>query len=163
MKVKHLMSHNPVVVKPHTTVAEIARLLTAHRIGSVPVVDESGALVGLVTETDLFLRAKVIPFSMVRAPFLMGDWVDPGLLEKAYSECRQRTARQIMTKRVLTVDAEAEIGDAARLMMDNERKHLPVTRRGRLVGMLTRHDILRALCRPPQSASETVLETEAAV
>lgn len=162
MKVKHLMSPNPIVVKPDATVPEIARLMTTHRIGSVPVVDETGALVGLITETDLFLRAKMIPFSMVRAPFLMGDWVDPDLIERAYSECSGRTARQIMSRRVLTIDVEAEVGEASRLMMDNERKHLPVTRRGRLVGMLTRHDILRGLCRPLAERPELTLETQSA-
>jgi CBS domain-containing protein len=159
MQVKHVMSPNPIVVKPHTTVGEIVRLITTHRIGSVPVVDETGTLVGLITETDLFLRAKVAPLSVVRAPNLMGEWVDPGMLEKAYRDCRHRAARQIMTRRVITIDAETEVGEAARLMMENGRKHLPVTRRGRLVGMLTRHDILRALCRSQFPAAEPEIET----
>jgi CBS domain-containing protein len=147
MRVRHYMTANPTIVKPSTTVAEIAHLFIAHRIGCVPVVDDRGTLVGLVTETDLFIREKVVPFSLVRAPSLMGDWLDPKRLEETYQVRRDLTAKDVMTRQLLTVDADAPVGDAAHLMMRNERKHLPVTAAGRLVGILTRQDVLRALMR----------------
>ncbi len=156
MRVRHYMTANPIVVTEGTTVAEIARLFIAHRIGCVPVLDDHGILAGLVTGTDLFLRQKTVPFSTVRATSLMGDWMDPSRLEETYQGLRDVTARDVMTRQVLTVDADAPVGEAARLMMLHQRKHLPVTAAGALVGILTRHDVLRALCgsvAPPTSQS----------
>lgn len=146
MSVRNYMTPDPIVVTPETTVAEIARLLTLHRIGCVPVVDAEGGLVGLVTETDLFVRHSVVPFSSFRAPTLMGDWVDPDRIEQTYSDLGVKKASEVMTTALVTVDADLPIGQAARLMMQLERNHLPVISSGRLVGILTRHDLLRALC-----------------
>jgi len=140
------MTPNPIVVRPDTTVAEIARQLTENRIGCVPVVDTEGNLVGLVTETDLFVRKSVVPFSNYKAPTLMGDWVNPEKLEETYGGLGTRCAADVMTTALVTVDAETPVGQAALLMMQLERYHLPVVSSGRLVGILTRHDLLRALC-----------------
>jgi CBS domain-containing protein len=147
MRVKNYMTANPIVVKPTTTVAQIARLFIAHRIGCVPVVEDSGTLIGLVTETDLFIRGKAVPFSLVSAPSLMGEWLDPNRIEETYRTLHDVTAENVMSRQVLTVDADAAVGHAARLMMRHGRKHLPVTTAaGKLAGILTRHDVLRALC-----------------
>lgn len=146
MSVRNYMTPDPIVVAPETTVAEIARRLTLHRIGCVPVVDAEGRLVGLVTETDLFVRHSVVPFSNYRTATLMGDWVDPDRIEQAYSDLGDRKASDVMTTALVTVDADLPIGQAARLMMQLEHNHLPVVSAGRLVGILTRHDLLRALC-----------------
>lgn len=146
MSVKNYMTPDPIVVRPETSVAEIARLLIQHRIGCVPVVDGEGVLAGLVTETDLFVREGLVPFSSYRAPTLMGDWVDPDRIEETYRVLRERTAADVMTTAVVTVEADTPIGQASKLMMQLERNHLPVTSAGRLVGILTRHDLLRALC-----------------
>jgi CBS domain-containing protein len=140
------MTPNPIVVTPETTVAEIARQLTLHRIGCVPVVDADGKLVGLVTETDLFVRHSVVPFSNYRTATLMGDWVDPDRIEQTYRDLGDKKASEVMTTALVTVDADLPIGQATRLMMQLERNHLPVVSAGRLVGILTRHDLLQALC-----------------
>ncbi len=146
MSVRNYMTPNPIVVRPETTVAEIARQLTFHRIGCVPVVDADRHLIGLVTETDLFVRQSVVPFSSYRAPTLMGAWVDPERIEETYGDLGSKTASDVMTTALVTVDADTPIGHAARLMMQLERNHLPVVSSGKLVGILTRHDLLRVLC-----------------
>lgn len=146
MSVRNYMTPNPIVVTPETTVAEIARQLTLHRIGCVPVVDADGKLVGLVTETDLFVRHSVVPFSNYRTATLMGDWVDPDRIEQTYRDLGDKKASEVMTTALVTVDADLPIGQATRLMMQLERNHLPVVSAGRLVGILTRHDLLQALC-----------------
>ncbi len=145
MKVSKYMTSKPVVVRPDTTLAEIAQLLRTHRIGCVLVVDDRGDLAGIVTETDLFVREKRIPFSAKRLPALVGEWVDPNHLEETYGALAGRTAADVMSSPVLTIDADATIGDAARRMLKHERKRLAVTSGGKLVGILTRHDLLRAL------------------
>jgi CBS domain-containing protein len=127
-------------------VAGIAELFAVRKIGCAPVVDDTGKMIGLVTETDLFLAERPVPFSSVRAPSIMGQWVDPNRLEASFSRLRGRSAEDVMTRNVVTVEPEDTVGHAARLMMRHGFNHLPVMSSGRLVGILARCDILRALC-----------------
>lgn len=152
MTVDQYMTRNPITVRPETTAEEIARLLVQHRIGCVPVVDANGALLGLITERELFLQERRIPFSSVIAHSLMGAWVEPGELERSYEALRQVRASEIMSRNVATIAPSTPTGEAARMMVRLERNHLPVLDHGRLVGILARHDLLRALLRRYEAA-----------
>lgn len=147
MTVKNYMTPNPVTAGPDATAEEIARLLIAHRIGCVPVVNAEGAVIGLVTERDLFLRERRVPFSTVVAHSLMGCWVDPEHLEECYEKLRGIRAAEIMRRDFVCITPETPTGEAALLMVKLETNHLPVVEGGRLVGILARHDLLRALVR----------------
>ncbi|MEW5979292.1 MAG: CBS domain-containing protein [Acidobacteriota bacterium] len=145
MKAKEVMSADLITVKPSTTVKEIAGLFSKHRIGSVPVLDDRGQLVGLVTETDLFLKKKGIPFSLVKAPTLFQQWVDADRIEEIYEQSRHHTAEDVMTRVVVCAQADQEVGDVACLMVRHGVKHIPVLQNDRLVGMITRQDLIRSL------------------
>ncbi len=154
MTVDQYMTRNPITAGPETTAEEIARLITRHRIGCVPVVDAHGALLGLITERELFLQERRVPFSPVIAHSLMGAWVDPDQLEQSYAELRQIRAADIMNRHVPTITPSTPTGEAAKMMVKLERNHLPVVEGGRLVGILARHDLLRALLRRYESAKD---------
>jgi CBS domain-containing protein len=145
MTVENYMTRNVITVGPDATAEEIARLMTQHRIGCVPVVDVQGALLGLVTERDLFLRERRVPFSTVVAHSLMGAWVDPDHLEECYEKLRWVRAREVMRTDFAAIPPDTPTGEAARMMVRLETNHLPVVQHGRLVGILARHDLLRAL------------------
>ena len=145
MKAKDIMTRDVRTVRPNTTVEAIVRLLTEHRISGVPVVDEAGRVVGLVSERDLFLKEKGIPFSAVKLPALFKQWVDPTRLAGIYEGARRHTAAQVMTCEVVCVDAEDDIGHVAWLMAQRNLKRVPVLRGGVLVGIVTRADIIRML------------------
>lgn len=139
------MTESPITVSPKTKLSDVAALIRAHRIGCVLVVDERGDLAGIVTETDLFVREKLIPFTSRRMPALAGEFMNPNRLESSYRALAARTAAEVMSRPVVTVDADASIGEAARLMLQHDKKRLAVTSSGKLAGILTRHDLLRAL------------------
>lgn len=147
MTVKSYMTPNPVTAGPEATAEEVAHLLIAHRIGCVPIVDAEGAVIGLVTERDLFLRERRVPFSTVVAHSLMGAWVDPEHLEECYEKLRNLRAAEIMRRDFACITPDTPTGEAALLMVKLETNHLPVVEGGRLVGILARHDLLRALVR----------------
>ncbi len=147
MKAKEIMSREVVSVSPDTTVEAIARLLSAHRISGVPVVDGSGRVVGLVSDSDLFLKEKGIPFSAVKLPTLFKQWVDPARLTEIYESARHHTAADVMTTRVTCVDVEEEVGYIAWLIAQRNLKRVPVLQEGRLVGVITLMDIVRMLAR----------------
>lgn len=145
MKACRVMTKNVITVRPDTPVEEIAHLLTTHRIGAVPVVDENHRVIGIVSESDLFLKEKGLPFSAVKLPTLFSQWVDPHQLAEIYEGARHHTANDIMTKDVICVDANDDIGHVARLMVQRNLKRVPVVHEGKLVGLISRADMIRLL------------------
>lgn len=147
MQAQDIMTREVITVRTDTTVDEIARLLGERHIGSVPVVDEEEHVIGIVSESDLFLKPAGIPFSAVKLPTLFKQWVDPARLAEIYAEAHRHTAADVMTCEVICVDVEDEIGHVAWLMAQRDLKHLPVLQGGKLAGMLTRADVIRMLAR----------------
>jgi CBS domain-containing protein len=145
MKIKDIMTQDVVSVERDTPVDEIAHLLIEHDIGGVPVVDEGGRVVGIVNESDLFLKEKGIPFSAVKAPMLFEQWVQPEKLVEIYAEAHLHTAADVMTEPVICVEEQDTISDVAMLMARHDVKHVPVVRDEKLAGMVTRTDIIRFL------------------
>ncbi|MFN3326631.1 MAG: CBS domain-containing protein [Bryobacteraceae bacterium] len=143
MKACEVMTREPVTVAPETTVGEIARLLTERRISGVPVVDSENKLVGIITETDLFPKEKGVPFSMVRLPSLFDQWLDPEQIREFYEASKGRQARDVMTKDVASVGPEDDIGTAAKIMMNRHVNRIPVVENGKLIGIITRQDLIR--------------------
>jgi CBS domain-containing protein len=145
MLVRQIMTQPVIAAQQQTPVPEVARLLTEHRIGGVPVVDEQRRVVGIVSERDLFLAKRYLPFAAETVPVLFREWVDPARLGEAYRRSRHHTAADVMTADVFCCHADQLVGHAAWLMATKDVEQLPVLRHGRLVGMVTRRDILRQL------------------
>jgi CBS domain-containing protein len=147
MKASDVMTTEVVTVHATTSVDEIARLLMRRAIGGVPVVDAHRRVIGIVTERDLFLKEKGIPFSAVKIPTMFKQWVDPRQLDEIYELARQHTAADVMTPEVVCADPDDDIGQVAWLMVEGNLKHIPVACDGRLVGMITRTDMIRPMAR----------------
>jgi CBS domain-containing protein len=145
MKAKDIMTRDVITVRSTTTVEEIARLLTLHRIGGVPVVDDESHVVGIVTERDLFLKENGIPFSAVKLPQLFKQWVKPGKLAEIYAGARHHKASDVMTQNPIYVNSEEDIGHVAWKMVRYDIKRVPVIDNGVLVGIITRADIVGLL------------------
>jgi CBS domain-containing protein len=143
MKIEDIMTKDVVSVKPDTPVDEIANLLVEHNIGGVPVVDEDRRVVGIVNESDLFLKEKGIPFSAIKVPMLFEQWVEPEKLLEIFAEAHLHTARDVMTEPVVCVEEQDTIPHVAFLMARHDIKHVPVVRDEALVGIVTRQDIIR--------------------
>ncbi|MEK7786267.1 MAG: CBS domain-containing protein [Chloroflexota bacterium] len=164
-KVKDIMTREVVTVRPDTPVAEIACLLTTHRIGGVPVVDGAGRVVGIVSESDLFLKEEPLPRTRRTFPALFKVPVLPNRLLQAYAMRRPKcVAADVMTRKVVWVSESDSLGKAVCLIVRHGIKRLPVLTTdpeagGTLVGMLTRADVIRLLCgqtqRPTCSSSSS--------
>jgi CBS domain-containing protein len=143
--VREAMQVPVVTVRDDDGVAHAARVLLHHRISSVPVVDGDDRLVGMVSESDL-LRGRV--GRDPRAHVLAGGEDEDASL---------RLVSDVMTPRVLTVDMRADLADAAALLLDHAVKALPVLDNRRLVGVLARRDVLRAVAHPDEEVRAAVL------
>lgn len=129
MKVKHRMTTNPITASPKTTHREAVELMKRHRITRLPILDEEGHLVGIVTEEDLLLATP--------APSASQGVYD------IYQMLDRLTLGHIMTSPVYAVDEECSLAMAARFMLDRDVSCLPVMRGDQLVGIITEMDIFK--------------------
>jgi len=161
MKVSEVMAKDVVTVRPQTTVKEIAELMTQHRISGVPVVDADGRLVGIISESDLLHRAET--GTERRRKRWLTAFVDSDRLAREYTASHAHLASEIMTTGVITIEAAADRGEAADLLERKHLKRVPVVDSGKLVGILTRGDLVKALAArlraapPPASTNAEVL------
>jgi CBS domain-containing protein len=142
------MDSNPATVHRETPVAEVIALLRQHELPGVPVVDDDGKCVGIVTEADLVLPDDQGDLHLPHYINLFGGTVflEPlsrfeGRLRKAFAS----TAADMMTRHPDTVAPDTSAKDAARLVHESGHNRLPVVEDGRLVGVVTRLDLLGAL------------------
>ncbi len=139
-----VMTSPALTVEPATPVADIASLLDSHGISAVPVVDTTGAPIGIVSDGDLIGRAEEDRRAR-RSWWLRliaggGATVD----KPATSEAVEHTARDIMSAPVITVTPENTVGDVAELFTAHRIKRAPVVEDGRVVGVVSRADLVRA-------------------
>lgn len=143
MKAVDVMTLDPMSVTPATPVVEAARLMLQHRISGLPVTDHTGAVVGVVTEGDLLRRAET-GTELHRSrwlQFLLG----PGRLAGDYVDAHARKVGEIMTRDVAAVQPSDDLASVVQLMEKRRIKRVPVIANGKLVGIASRSDLVRAL------------------
>jgi CBS-domain-containing membrane protein len=149
MRAGDVMTPDVVTVEPGARVDEIARLMLEHHISAVPVVDTAGRLLGIVSEGDLVRRAEMATAG--RRAWWLEMLADSAALARDYVKTHGRRATDLMTRVVLTVGVDTPLEDVAQLLERHRIKRVPVVRDGRVVGIVSRADLLRALVvRPPE-------------
>lgn len=143
MRAGDVMTTHVVSVEPDTPVEEIARTLLEHRISAVPVLDASGQVAGIVSEGDLMRR----PETGTDSPPAWWLTMLSSSEEQAakYVKTHGRRAREIMTHDVVTVSESATLEEVADVLERRRIKRAPVLRDGKLVGIVSRADLLRGL------------------
>jgi CBS domain-containing protein len=146
LKAKEIMSVNVITVRPETMVADLARLLAENNIGGAPVVDESGRLLGVVTESDLIDQTKRIHIPTVVAILDSLIFLErPDKLEKDIRKFAGSTVSDIYSKHPLTVDEDTPLDELATIMAEKNVHTLPVMRGKQLVGVIGKGDIIKTL------------------
>jgi len=143
MKATDIMTRQPVSVTPQATIAEAARLMLQHRISGLPVTDDKGAVLGVVTEGDLLRRAET--GTERHRPRWLEFLVGPGRLAGDYVDAHARKVGEVMTSDVAVAAPHDDLADIVRLMEKRRVKRLPVVENGKLVGIVSRADLVRAL------------------
>jgi len=152
MKVRDLMSTDPLTVSPDTPLKEAARMMVRNKVSGLPVIGD-GALVGIVTEAD-FLRQEAnrdqpYRFSLLDALFGEGPSEPPTV----------ESVAEVMTEDLITATPEVTIGEAARVMATRGVKRLPVVDGdGVLVGIISRADVVNAFTKPDEIIEDEIRE-----
>jgi CBS domain-containing protein len=150
MRVEELMTQPEIVISPTADITEAARLMVAHGISGLPVIDQD-VVVGMLTEGD-FLRRAELGTEVKRAGW-RSFFATPGRLAAEYVQSHGRKVAEVMTDDPVTIDASSELEDAVETMLARHVKRLPVMRDGRMVGIISRSDLVRALVRQAQEAN----------
>jgi acetoin utilization protein AcuB len=129
MKVGELMTSTVITASPDTAILDARQLMLKERIRHLLVTEADGSLVGIVTDRDIRLNLPSQATSL-------SVWEINHLLTKL-------TVGEVMTRTMITIGSDSEARDAAVLMLDHSIGALPVTERGRLVGIITETDIMR--------------------
>jgi CBS domain-containing protein len=154
MRARDIMTRHVITVEPETDVREIAKRLVDNRISAVPVVDAGGALVGIVSEGDLMRRPES---EMESHP---SWWLSLLLLPeeqaRKYVKTHGRHARDVMTRRVITVDEDASLEAIADTLEKHRIKRVPVAREGKVMGIVSRADLLHGLVARQSDAGSSI-------
>jgi len=143
VKAADLMTSFVVTVRADATIEHAAQLMLQYRISGLPVTDGDGAVLGIVTESDLLRRAET--GTEKRHARWASLLIGPGRLAQEYVRTHGRKVAEVMTDRVFTVTPETPLGDLVALMETKHVKRVPVVDQGRLVGIVSRADVMATL------------------
>lgn len=146
--VREYMDADPATVSPDTSAEDVARLLGTHELQGAPVVNEAGRCVGIVTENDLVMADEEGDLHIPHYIELFGGLVflEPVRgFERRLRKAMAATAKDLMTADPTTIGPDEDVHAAAKVISKSGHNRLPVVEHGRLVGVITRADVLRAL------------------
>ena len=146
MRAMDVMTTDVITVDPDTTVQNLATLLAERGISGAPVVDSNGRLVGVISEGDLLHRAEIGTARRHRVR-RRSWWLDhfASDLARDYVKSHGRTVKEIMTRDVVTVTEDTDLAEIAELLEAKRIKRVPVVREGKVVGIISRANIVRAV------------------
>ena len=148
--VADIMDDDPVTVGPDDDVETVVHVLREHELPGVPVVNEGGRCVGIVTEADLVIGDEQGDLHIPHYIELFGGvvFLEPlRRFEERLKKAVGSSVRDIMTADPITIDVGASVHEAGRIIVSRGHNRLPVVEHGRLVGVVTRVDVLDALTR----------------
>ena len=148
LTVADIMTKDVVSIKGTTTVREMARIFETMHFGSLPIVDEAGNLTSIVTASDLVEQDRPLHMPTVISLF---DWVIPlegqHALEQELKKITAQTAAELASSDVVTISPHEPVSTAAEIMSSRKLHCLPVVEGKRLVGIVSRIDIIRSMNR----------------
>lgn len=146
MDVKEVMTKAVVSVNRDSTIDEIAQVLIDNKVSGLPVLSDGGYLIGIVTEGDL-LRREMSPrlpeFINILGAVIYYHGVER--YNEDFKKILAQTASDIMTEDLITVKEDTDISEVARLMLNNNIKQVPVVDGSKLIGIVSRADIVKLL------------------
>ena len=144
LRVEQIMSHPVLTIEESKNVGEAASKMLENKIGCLPVVSSNSELVGMVSERLFMPKTMNIPFMRGETLEVLGHALGTTerLTELAES-VKDLAISGVMRKNIPEISPKAKVSEAAKLMLDNSLDHLPVLESGELVGVISRHDLLK--------------------
>jgi len=145
-KVADIMTKNVITVTPETPIRELAQILAEKHINGVPVVDDEGTVIGVVCESDLINQGR--PLHIPTVFVILDSYIpleNPWRLQKEFKRLSATKVADIYSSPAVSVSAESDITEVARLMSERKLYTIPVLEKGKLVGVVGKGDVIRSL------------------
>lgn len=143
MLAKELMTTDVITVRSDASIKDVAQILLSHRISALPVTDDDGNLIGIVSEGDLLRRSET--GTERKHSWWLDMLASPEERAREYIKTHATLVRDVMTKKLITVKEDTPISDIATVLEEKRIKRVPVTKDGRVVGIVSRADLLRGI------------------
>jgi CBS domain-containing protein len=154
MRVSDVMTGNVISVTPDMTVREVARIFVDNGISGAPVLDANGTLAGMISEGDLLRRSEIETEARPRTSWL--DLWSASHEARDYIKTHAPQVRDVMTTNVVTVQPGTSLGEVAGILETRHIKRVPVVEAGRLVGIVSRANLVQALASAPDEPTSDV-------
>jgi CBS domain-containing protein len=158
MQVRDIMSSPAITVRPDTKIQEIATIMREHEISGVPVVNENGKLLGAVTELNLIARNA--PVKQPHYITVLSAMIPVGI--EGYFDYKEQlrqtlatNASELMSQEIRTVEPATPLEEAMEIMLNPENSMLPVVEQNRVIGVITRTDLVRLIEKLEMAPEET--------
>jgi CBS domain-containing protein len=143
MKAREIMTRDVLTVHRDDQARRAVEIMAENDISGLPVVNDAGELVGIVTESDLLMLDKAEPPRVKTA--LYGLWIEPDRMVEEDARRRGLLVQDVMTRRVVSFGPDDSVAKIAKVMAEKRIKRVPIVEGNRVVGIVSRHDIIRAL------------------
>ncbi len=157
MKARDVMNFPVITVKPRTPIKEVAGLFLQRGISGAPVVDDKGALVGMISEGDLLFRSEI--GTERPHPYWFLQLAQEERLAAEYIKAHARTVSDVMTRKVITAAPDATLNEIAALFETNLIKRVPIVKDGQLVGIVSRANLIQGLASAPSELEISIPDT----
>lgn len=144
MFVSEFMTKEVISLTEERTVEEAAKLMMEKNISALPITDANQKITGILTESDFIGRDADIPHALASLKRVLGQVFYAGDIESLFKQSKNKSLKSVMTEMPKTIGPENTLSDAVNMMTRHELKRIPVVEKGKLVGIITRHDIVRA-------------------
>jgi CBS domain-containing protein len=151
MKAGDIMTRNVITIGADSTVAQAAQRMLDHRISGMPVVDDSGRVIGIISEGDLLHRAET--GTERRKSWWLGLMAGSSSQADNFTREHGRTVRDVMSANVISVDENADLSEVVHLMEGRRIKRVPVLKDRQVVGIVSRANLMRVLATMESSAA----------
>lgn len=145
--VAQVMTHNPIMVNPQTPLKQAIQILSEKQISGLPVVDDMGKLVGIISETDLMWQETgITPPAYIMFLDSVIYLQNPAAYERDLHKALGQTVGEVMSNNPITISPDQSLKAAAKIIQDHKVRRLPVVDdAGTVIGILTRGDIIRTM------------------
>jgi CBS-domain-containing membrane protein len=158
MQADQIMTSKVHTVRRDTSITDVAALMTAHRISGLPVVGDDGGMIGIISQTDLLHRAET--GTEKKRKWWISAFIDADMRARDFIKAHGHTVGDAMSRFVISVPHDASLAQVADILDANNLKRVPVLKDGKLIGIITRGDIVRAFV--DADAMQTVPQREPA-
>ena len=143
MKAMDVMVRDVIAVTPDTSVVQAARLLVENDISALPVIDDDGRMIGIISEADLMRREEI--GTEKRRPWWLEAMTPATTLANEFAKSHGKRVAELMSQQVVSASEDMPLAELAALLERHQIKRVPITKDGKLIGVVSRSNLVQAL------------------